>query len=161
MKKTVPQIILDLLEETFNEGEFKWFREGDPLLIPASRLPALIATETQTDYNAGPTGHDEIVHHILLQVVLNKKDEIGNPDADISLDRKLSEITQGRSETTGDFLDNTIMGVLRRHITIGNLAIENIGRVRLGVIPRSEDLMTAEAHIELTITELQAIANRS
>ncbi len=160
MKKNVPQTLLDLFRDNFKEGPFKGFREGDPIIPAQSMLPALFITEKQTNYDLGPTGFDELEHQILIQIVYNKKDDYGKPDEAASLDATLDEIAQGRDDT-GEFLPGSIMGILRKNYTIGNLAIESIGSVKKGVVPRSEELITAEAHIELTIRELQQISGRS
>lgn len=160
-RPSVPQTLLRLFEQNFDKERFAWYREGDPIHLPASRLPALIVTETETGYDVGPTGHDQITHTIRIKVVLNKKDEMGNPTVTSSLEAILDRYVQGRSDTTGDFLSDTIMGVLRRNISIGNLAIEQTASVKKGVVPRPDDVLTSECWIDITIVENQAIANRA
>lgn len=160
MKLTVANVILNLFRDNFAEGPFKFFRIGDPISFAESLLPALFISESETAYGFGPTGHDEITHRLTIQVVYNKKDEVGNPKEGASLDETMDALIQGRDETSGDFLSNTILGVLRRNITLGSLAINSQSTVRKGVIPRSENLLTAEAHIDIVVTELQSIANR-
>lgn len=159
LKDNVPKILLDLFEDAFKDT-FKLYREGDPGVPSLSQLPAIFITEPDTNYKTGPTGHDEIVHEILIQVVFNKKDDFGNPDH-ASLDHWLDAITQGRDSTTGDFKTKTIMGVLRKNITIGNLMVDNIGSVKKGVVVRSEEIITAEAQVEVTLTEIQAVSSRT
>lgn len=161
MKLTTSAVILDLFRNTFNRGQFKMFRIGDPITIPESQLPALIVSETATDYTFGPTGFDDVTHTLLIQVILNKKDEIGKPSDGSSLDETLDALIQGRDETSGEFMPDTILGALRRNITLGALIIQNTSKVRKGVIPRSEDLLTAEAHIDVEVIELQAVPNRN
>jgi len=162
LRKNTPQILLDLFRDNFKEqGPFKGFREGDPIIPAQSILPALFISEKQTNYKLGPTGFDEVEHQIIIQVVYNKKDDFGKPDEASSLDKTLDDITQGRDETTNEFLPNTIMGILRKHYTMGSLTIQSIGSVKKGVVPRSETLVTAEAHVELTIDELIPITGRS
>lgn len=162
VKKSVPQVLLDLFRDNFGEqGPFKGFREGDPIIPAQSILPALFISEKQTNYELGPTGFDQVEHQIIIQVVYNKKDDYGKPDEASSLDRTLDEITQARDATTNEFLPNTIMGVLRKNYTMGNLTIQSIGSVKKGVVPRSEELLTAEAHIELTVDELVPVSGRS
>lgn len=160
LKKNVPKVLISLFKDAFGDI-FKLYREGDPQIPSLSQLPAIFITETSTNYSVGPTGHDEIIHEILIQVVFNKKDDFGNPNNASSLDHWLDTVTQGRDETTGDFKDKTIMGVLRRNLSISNLIINNIGRVVKGILPRSNELITAEAQIEVTLTEIQSISNRT
>lgn len=159
-KKTIPEILLDLFRDSFKTGPFKTFREGDPIIFPRSMLPALFVSEHRTHYENGPTGHDEITHEILVQAVFDKRVEFGAPTGVATLDRTIELTMQGRDPDTGELLQNTILGVLRKNITLGNLAIDQIGDVEKGVIPRSEELDTAEGHVTLRISELQAVSNR-
>lgn len=160
LKKNVPKVLLELFEDAFDDF-FHVYREGDPIIIGQSELPALFISEPNTEYTLGPSGHDDIKHEIVIQVVLNKKAEFGNPDHSSTQDHFLDALCQGRDETTGDFKDETIMAILRRNLTLGSLMIENIGNVKKGVINRSEELITSEAHIDVTVSEIQAIANRT
>lgn len=160
-RKTISDIILDLFRDTFKQGPFKLFREGDPMIFPQSALPALVIHEDNTSYDNGPTGHDEILHELVIQVIFNKKDELGKPNDEVTLTRTIDDIVQARDITTGDFKDNTILGVIRRKITLGNISVNNEVTVEKGVIPRSETLTTEEAHIRIRVTELQAVANRN
>ena len=160
LKDNVPRVLINLLRETFGDF-FHLYREGDPIIPSISELPAVFITETNTDYKFGPTGFDDISHEVLIQVVLNKKVDFGNPDHGSSLDYFLDALCQGRDSTSGDFKDETIMAVLRRNITLGELFIESIGAVKKGVVSRSEELITSEAHINLVVSEIQSVANRT
>ncbi len=158
-KLNVPKVLANLFEANL-EDIFKVYREGDPIIPKTSELPAIYVTEPETNYNAGPTGYDDIVHEILIQVIFNKKKDFGNPDKGSSLDSDLDSVVQGRDATTGEYKEKTIMGVLRKNFTLDNLVVQNIGTVRKGIIERSEELITAESHIEITVTELQSVTNR-
>jgi hypothetical protein len=160
LKNNVPKVLLEIFKEAFGDF-FHLYREGDPIIPAISELPALFITEENTEYEFGPTGHDEIRHEIVIQVVLNKKQDFGNPDHGSSLDHHLDALCQGRDETTGDFKDETVMGILRKQVTLGDLMIESIGSVKKGIVTRSEELITAEAHIDLVVTEIQAVSNRT
>ena len=155
IRKTVPQKLIELFEASLPKDYFKEYYEGDPI-IPRN-FPCLIVSEPVTSEDTGATGFDEITHEILIQVVFNKKDEIGKPANEATVDNEIDYIVQGRDETTGEYLPQTIKGVLRTNFTLSGLAVENVSRLRKGVIPRSEQLMTAEGHIECTITELQQV----
>lgn len=159
-KKTIPQVILDLFRDTFKTGPFKTYREGDPIIFPASMLPALFISEPVTEYDEGATQMDVITHQVLIQVVLNKKDEFGAPLGVSTLDNVLDQYIQGRDATTGDLLPNTILGVLRKNITFGNLIIDQQARVEKYVLPRNQELTTLEGHVRITVQEEQVISNR-
>lgn len=159
-RKTISEVILDLFRDNFQTGPFKVFREGDPIIFPASMLPALFISEPVTDYKQGATGFDVISHQLLIQLVFNKKDEFGAPDGASTMDKLLDQYIQGRDPVTGDLLPNSVLGVLRRNITLGNLVINQENRVEKYVLPRSEEMLTVEGHVRVTIDEEQAISNR-
>jgi hypothetical protein len=159
MRPTVPQLLLDLFEKRLVDHRFKWFREGDPIILPQSQMPALLVTEDTTRWEADATGYDKATHTLRIQVVLNKKADFGNKDQASSLDKKLDEIVQGRDEA-GALLPNTIMGVLRKDFTLEGLSIQSIGTVEKGFVARSEELTTAEARITLELQELVPIVGR-
>lgn len=159
-KKTVPQKLLQLFKDKFGDT-FHGYYEGDPILPPASMMPCLIISEPSTAYDTGPTGMDEVTHEILIQLVFNKKEDFGKPDNVATLENTVDTLAQGRNDTTGYFLANSFMGILRGNFTLDNLMLDNVGTVRKGVVPRSEELLTVEAHIEVTFKELVAIDART
>jgi len=159
-KKTVPQKLLQLFMDKFGDT-FHGYYEGDPIVLPQSKMPCLIISEPETLYDTGPTGMDEVTHQILIQIVYNKKDDFGKPDSVATLENTVDTIAQGRSETTGYFLPNSFMGILRGNFTLDNLMVDNVGSVRKGVVPRTEELLTVEAHIQVTFKELVAIDART
>lgn len=161
MKLTMSQVIINLFQDTFKQGPFKVYREGDPIIFPASMLPAMFVSEPITEYTEGPTGFDAISHQILIQIVFNKKAEFGAPKGVATLDNIIDQYVHGRDPSTGDFLSNTIMGTIRRNISFNNMIIGQKVRVEKYTVPRSDELWTVEAQIRITIDEEQAIANRS
>lgn len=153
--------MLDLFRDSFKNGPFKEFREGDPIIFPASMLPALFISEPVTEYSEGPTGFDKISHQILIQLVFNKKDEFGAPQGVATLDQTMDRYVHGRDATTGDLTDNSILGVLRRHYTFNGMIIHQEARVEKYTLPRSQELWTTEAQVRITVEEEQAISSRS
>lgn len=159
-RPTIPQQLLDLMEKRLVDHKFRWFREGDPVLIPASQMPAMLVSEESTDWEAGPTGYDTVTHTLLLKVVLNKKSELGSKEQGMTLDKKVNQIMQARDENN-QLLPGTVMGVLRQDFTLENTMINNIGTIRFGVVARPEETETVEAHLELVLTELVPVPNRA
>lgn len=159
-KLTVSEILLNLFKVAFGD-QFRLYRVGDPITPGQSMLPAIFVTETNLPIEQDATGYDELTHNIFIQVVYNKKVEMGRPTEGNTLDTILDNIVFGRDATTGAYLDNTIVGVLRTNLTVSGLAVNSKITIRKGVVPRPEEMITAEAHIEATITELQAVNNRT
>lgn len=158
-KITVAETLRDLFKESLGD-RFKLYRVGDPILPGQSQLPAIFITETAVDFEQDATGMDKISHHLLIQVVYNKKDELGRPEKGNTLDTEIDNVIYGRDATTGAYLPNTIMGLLRTNYTLGGLSIETIGDARKGVVPRPEQMLTVEGQIEITVSELQEVNNR-
>ena len=153
--------LIEFLRQRLPKDAFRAYYEGDPILPPFEYLPCIIVTETETNYDLGPTGADIIRHTMLIQVVFNKHDDIGNPDDQTTMEALIDDVVHSRDATTGELLPTSIMGILRSGFTMGNIYVESVGGLRKGVIPRSEDLLTVEGHIDLTLEEIQNVTNRS
>ena len=160
IKLTVAQTIANLFKDAFGD-EFKLYRVGDPIVPGQSELPAIFVTETLVEFQQDATGYDKIVHHLLTQIVYNKKDEMGRPVEGNTLDTIIDNIIYGRDDQTNEYLPKSIMGVLRKNYTLGGLSIDTISDAKKGVVPRPEEMLTVEGHIEITVSELQPVNNRS
>lgn len=158
---TTSRILINFLKDRLPADAFKAYFEGDPIIPPWEMMPCIIVSETATDYDLGPTGADNIRHTFLIQVVFDKRDDVGNPDLETTTEAKIDDIVHARDEDTGEILSSTIMGVLRGGYTINNLFVQSVSGLRKGVIPRSEELLTIEGHIDLTLEEIQNVSNRS
>ena len=143
--------IIQTLRSVFNDS-FKEYYFGDPIDIPDSLMPCLIISKESGDVSFGPTGMDENTETILIQVIFNKKDEIGNPSAEVFAHRRLMEVIEGRDATTGFYLDNSIMGVLRKNATLGNLIVNQVASPEYSTALRGEDTFVEEATIRLSVT---------
>lgn len=153
VKPTVAQLVIDSLRDVLVTHHFRWFREGDPIIIPQSRLPALLVTEDNTDYDYGATGMIDVTHNLRVQVVLNKKTDFGNTKESSSLDKVLDRIMQGRDADTGALLPDTIMGAFLKNRNFLTYQLSGLGTPTKGIIARSETLITAEAHVTLSLVE--------
>ena len=153
-------VIIQLFKDNLGSSTIKQYFFGDPIAIPKSMLPCIIVDEEDTSYELGPTSFDEITHNLLIQIVFDKSMDYGKPSNEVGVLRELQELVQGRDETTRDFKTNTILGILRKNVTINNLVLQTIPSVQFGVVPRPQDTTTQEAHIRLQVQELQHVANR-
>lgn len=155
----------DLLHDTFGDT-FRAYYDGSPDPVGASMCPCIAVTERQMDFDTGATETDQNTHNLIIRVIFNKRDDYGAVLADKNVnptERKLRMVVAGRDKTTGNYLPNTILGVLRPNFTLGSFVIGNRGRVTWGIpdAKQAEGVETAEARIELTVTELQVIPVRS
>ena len=152
--------IIDLLKAQFNDV-FKAYYFGDPIMIPESEMPCIVVFKKSGAVEFGYTGTDENTEEIYIQVVTNKKDELGNPASEYAMQRQLMELVEGRDNTTGEYLDNSIMGVIRKNSTFGNKIINQVVRPEYIIDMRGNDTFTNECSIRLEVTEIVPVSNRS
>lgn len=154
---------------------FHAYFDGEPVLIGQSHLPALIVEwETSTPLVA-PTRHDKWQHNILIKVLVNKMDDAGMPDVagqsariiEVPTKKRLERFIFARDATTGQYIDNCIMGVLRRNFTLnGKISDQIINQIQFGNSQRpqlgdGDTIVTSEAHLRLAGRELIQVPDRT
>lgn len=159
-KITVAEKILQLIQDAFGDA-FKVYRVGDPIRPGQSELPAIYVTESNVQVVQDATGYDGLIHNLLIQVVFNKKDEMGRPVDGNTLDTILDNWIYGRDPSTNEYSTKSIMGVLRANLTMDNMTIQQEVTVKKGIVPRPEQEITAEGQIEIEVHELQPVNNRT
>lgn len=161
-KITVAERVRDLIKAAFGD-DFKLYRVGDPIRVGQSELPAIFVTETALQVAQDATGQDGLIHSLTIQVVYNKKDEMGRPVEGNTLDTILDNIVYGRDPSTDEYADKSIMGVLRTNYTLENMTIQQEATVRKTLVLRtnSEEDTTAEAVIDFEVHELQVVNSRT
>lgn len=154
--------ILRFLKDLYSNGPFKAFFDGDPLDIPTSKLPAICVVKAQDTTGVGPTGRDRIIEEITIKVVLNKRDDFKTNPVDIDLtEKRIRDLVEARDKTTGQYLPQSIKGALRTKLTMENIALNQTMTFELGIVPRTEKLLTSEGHLTITVTYDVPIANRT
>jgi len=159
-KITVAEKLVNLFKDAFGDS-FRLYRVGDPIIPGLSELPAIFVTETQLQVLQDATGYDGLKHSIIIQLVFNKKDEMGRPVEGNTLDTIIDNYVYGRDPSTNEYSTDSIMGVLRTNFTLDNMTIQTEAIVRKELVVRPEDQLTAEASINIEVHELQAVNNRT
>jgi hypothetical protein len=131
---------------------------GDPLIIPASNLPALIISKKSSDIEQGATGLDEATKLYSIKLVFNKKDELGKNPNEVSAQRTMADIVEG-VDTNGNWVTESIMGVLRKYFTLGDTINDQTIAIEYFLSERG-DLITEEAEININIKDFVSV-NRS
>jgi hypothetical protein len=148
------ELIIALLRKNF--PEFRAVFEGDPYEIGQSLLPCLIVSKQSGTSKPGATGIQDVSETILIQIVVNKKDDFGavdaNPNADLT-NRRLRIKAEGRDQNTGMYLENSICGVLTKNITLGNTVSRMELATDYSLTLRTDEMITSEAHISVYIEE--------
>lgn len=159
-KITVAEKLVNLFKTAFGDA-FRLYRVGDPITPGQSELPAIFVTETQLQILQDATGLDALKHTIVIQLVFNKKDEMGRPVEGNTLDTILDNYIYGRDPADSEYAERSIMGVLRTNFTLDDMTIQTEAIVRKELVVRPQEELTAEATITIEVHELQPVNNRT
>jgi hypothetical protein len=159
--KSPEQKIIDLLKATLTYYPFKEYFDGEPVLIPESLLPCIVVHKVNGTEGFGPTGFDKSTSEIVIKVVFNKKDDLSSSGRQYTTHKKLKEIIEARDGTTKLFVEKSIMGILRKNVTLVDTVIDQEIDLNYDVVPRPDDVITEEGHVTIRVTQLIQINNRS
>ncbi|MDQ0825422.1 hypothetical protein QFZ60_001595 [Arthrobacter sp. B2I5] len=143
--------ILGILKNAFQGGPFNEFYNGDPDMIPAFNLPALIVTQTGDVTTPEDSASDDVVDTIVVKVVFDKKDDWSEKVDPLNMtEHKIRQVIAARDVVTGKYLPNTVKGALQSQV-YGNNRINKSMSTAYGIIERPNELITAEAHLTLQV----------
>lgn len=150
LKESV-ELVLDLMEETFG-SDIKTYYNGDPEVIPAFNLPAIIVVQLTDDTQEGQQGEDDVSDQIRVKVLRDKREDYTG-DAVNPLDlseKKIRGLIGGQELVDGArrYKDKTVKGALRNALLDGVEAIASNMSVQYGVNPR--DTLGSTDNVEWT-----------
>lgn len=156
--KTTIDRIIDYLADWKEANEFQKIFYGDPGEIPSDEMPCLTVDLLQSDVEQAATGMDRVIERILVKVVINTRTYMTDYNNEtVSWKKKLELLVQGKDAATGQYDPTTLLGVLRKQLTLGSYTIQNKVSTRFGEVPRGEegdDETTGEAHATFTVEHL-------
>jgi len=155
-----PAKILELMKVTF--GNIFFYYDGDPVHIPEMYLPCLIV-DVQSSPVAGraPTGMVRMEHTVSIQAEFNKKEDFNKAPDKTFVKARLERIAEGIDPDTGQLGEQTIVGVLQRNYTLGNLSTGQQLTVDYGLFPRGKDVLTQGVTVTGVFEDLQIIGTRT
>jgi hypothetical protein len=149
------ELILAYMHEAYGD-QFHAYWEGDPGDIPSSLLPCMVVSKVRGTSNPGPTGTQDVTEEILIQVVVNKKDDFGAalayPRVDMT-NRRLRILAEGRDDATAAYLDTSVCGILSKNITLGENVLQMTIATDYMLARRGNNMLTSEAHITVSLRE--------
>lgn len=144
---------------------------GDPVAIGKSLLPACIVEWEKSDPLQAPTRTDKWNHRIVIKIVLNKMDDTGislisgSRLIDTPTKARMERMVMARDAVTKDYIQNCVLGVLRRNFTMQGGMIDNKAAIQFWIAPRPDDrgvaFPAAECHITLQAAETIRVNDRS
>ena len=145
--------IINILKNLYKSGPFKAIYDGDPDVIPVSKLPALCVVLQNDRNSSGASGFDDVDSTIQIRVIFNKQADWGPDNHKVDLtDRKIRRIVEERDGTTGKYLDSSIKGALREHFDLGGDAtLQTEMEFNLGTGVRPNDVVTREGVLTINV----------
>jgi hypothetical protein len=160
LDKTLVDTIIELLRTNQGFSYFKKFYYGDPYEIHFSDMHCIAVELLRTQINDGPTGMDEIVQTVQIKLIYNKRDDFTTaPTTEVTGVRALESFAQGFDPTSTEYEQHTILGILRKNFTLGNIATNQTVDIKYGIVPRKGG-PTAECHITFVVDELKTVSSR-
>ncbi len=158
--QTLSEKVKDALEGAFG-NIFRSYYIGDPLSFPKSSLPAIVVEKQAGVISQDATGFDQSLSTILIILADDKKVDLKNPGRKKTSHVRFSQWVEGRDPTTKQYLDQSVMGVLRKQFTLNEKITDQDITIEYGVNVRPAGLMTAEARITVVMSELVEIGSRT
>ena len=128
--------------------------------IPTSLLPCIAIEKLGTKITAGPTGMDKIVTAVVIKLMYNKLDDFGQETEEVVGTRKLEEYSESKDLATGEFDPLSVMGILRKNFTLGNIVLNQDIDIKYGIVPRPGNELTSECQINISFTQLIKVTTR-
>lgn len=150
--------LIGFLRDEFG-SQFKAYYNGDPDVIPDFNLPCIVVVKNNDQTANGPTGLQRVTDELVVKVVMNKADDWTATTDDVNLtEKKIRDIVEARDPETGKYLPATLKHALLNRFAVEGLVLNQAMTFELGVLPRSDELITQEGHLTLTLTYLVPVS---
>ena len=148
--------IKNLLQTRF-QSPFRTYMIDNPAIVAESSLPCLAVCPVSTDTALADTGRDLHTHTIEIRVIINAANEVQGKQNQMVGSQFLAEIMD-KKDSNGKLERNTILGVLREELRLGNnLYLGNDSTIEYSIEERGEQFFTREALLRITV---QRLSNR-
>lgn len=148
-----------LLEDYAHPELKRPFYDGDPVVIPASRLPTIAIEMSDSTIDEGPTGYDGYLDTLTIKVIVDKRPDFNKQPGEVVAQKTLRDYVKG-VDIDGNLKLNSIVGVLRKHLTLNSSVLDQLIKIDFSVIKR-EEILTEEAWISLTVESIVGMSSRS
>lgn len=150
--------VMELMKDALGDN-YTYFN-GQPEEVAESLLPIVMISESEGIVESDATGYDKITEVINIIIAFNKKDDMGAPPEQELTEFKLRKLVKGQDPTTGEYLPQTVMYALRKHITMNNAVLSTQVETNFDVNIRGEETVTQEATVTVTLSRLVKVPER-
>jgi hypothetical protein len=152
--------IINLLEANTHPDLKKPFYFGDPLFVPASRLPTIAVDIENGESPQGATGHDQQRESLIIKVLVDKRVDLDKEPGQVVATENLIKYVEELDDTTGQYKDSTVLGILRKNLTLEKTSIGHDISWEYGVIERGE-ILIAECWVRIDVSKMIEIPSRA
>lgn len=146
--------LIEFLREEFG-SQFNAYYNGDPDVIPDFNMPCVSVVKNNDQTSNGPTGLQRVTEELVVKIIYNKADDWTAETDEVALtEKKIRDVVEARDPATGNYLPQTMKHALLTRFTVSGLELNQSMSFELGVLPRSEELVTQEGHLTVTVTYL-------
>ena len=146
--------LVEFLREEFGT-QLKAYYNGDPDVIPDFNLPCVSVIKNSDQIANGPTGMQRVTEEPVVKVIYNKADDWTATTDEVDLtEKKIRDIVEFRDPATGNYSTTTVKHALMNRFTAEVLQLSQAMTFELGVLPRSDELVTQEGHLTMSVTYL-------
>jgi len=150
--------VITLLEDHSNSNLKRPFYDGDPVIIPPSKLPTVSVELTGSDIDEGATGYDSHSDLITIKVIVDKRPDFNKEPGQVVAQKTLRDFVKGVDDN-GNLLANSIVGVLRKYLSLDSTVLDQMMSIDFSVIKR-EDIITEEAWISFAVESIVEMSAR-
>lgn len=154
------QQLMDLCKAQFKDT-FNAYFIGIPDALPQGAMPCLIIQKLREKIIAGPTMADDVLASISVTLLVDGKEGFGSTDDDDTVMRKLQNLVEAKDPTTHTYFATSLMGIVRKSITLKNHVLDNEVEINYDVTPRPNQPSIMEASIIITTKERIYVVNRT
>lgn len=155
MKDVLEKIKTRLKDNLGNQ--IKLYFYNHPLLVDMSSTPCICITPVSTTVNVADTGRDVLFHTIDIYLIINALTHLNRENNELVGTTYLINTMEEIDISDNTMKDNTILEAIRSDLTLDtddNLAISNIGAIEYSPRIRSEQEVTLEARMRITVSRI-------
>jgi len=135
-------------------NSIKHYHLDDPNLINTSALPCVAITPVSTEIDIADTSRDKYTHIVDIFIIINTLTELKRAPNEMVGMQFLTKIAEEK-DSDGTPKPNTVIYALRNDLELAdNLFIDNVGGIDYGIRVRSEQVITLEASIRVSVTRI-------
>jgi hypothetical protein len=163
--KDAVTLITELLQNTLG-SQITTYYEGAPQEMPAeAAFPICSVYKVSGRNTVGPTTGDDVTEEIMVVIMTNRLIWEGGPNTIDTPMRHLQRLVEGRDPNQpaqyGTYLPNTVLGALRKNLTLGTYTLDSDVAINYDSMPRASAPAIAECDIKVTLNEVVHVPNRS